>query len=126
MFLGNNQVEGIDYEETFTRVENMTTVRIFLDIAAKQDNEVHQMDVHKAFLHGDLNEEVYMKLPPDFRSDSYKRVCRLRKSLYGLRQVPRCWFSKLTMALRPFGFTQSRSDYSFFVSMKEDITLRVR
>lgn len=49
MFLGNNQVEGIDYEETFTRVENMTTVRIFLDIAAKQDNEVHQMDVHKSF-----------------------------------------------------------------------------
>lgn len=83
--LGNNQIKGIDYEETFAPIAKMTTVRIFLDIAAKQDYEVHQMDVHNAFLHGDLDEEVYMKLSPGFRSDSDTRVCRLRKSLYGLR-----------------------------------------
>lgn len=123
--LGNNQIEGIDYGETFAPVAKMTTVRIFLDIAAKQNYEVHQMDVHNAFLHGDLDEEVYIKLPPGFRSDSEKRVCRLRKSLYGLKQAPRCWFAKLTNALRAFGFLQSRSDYSLFVYNKNGNTLRV-
>lgn len=102
--LGNKQIEGIDYGETFAPVAKMTTVRIFLDVAAKQDYEVHQMDVHNAFLHGDLDEEVYMKLPPGFQSDSDNRVCRLRKSLYGLKQAPRCWFAKLTYALCAFGF----------------------
>ena len=125
VILGNHQVEGIDYGETFAPVAKMTTVRIFLDISAKQNYEVHQMDVHNVFLHGDLEEEVYMKLPPCFQSDSDNRVCRLQKSLYGLRQAPRCWFAKLTFALRAFGFTQSRSDYSFFVSTKESSTLRV-
>lgn len=86
--LGNNQIKGIDYSETFSPVAKMTTVRIFLDIAAKQDHEVHQMDVHNAFLHGDLEEEVYMKLLLGFHSDSKNRVCRLRKSLYGLCQAP--------------------------------------
>lgn len=120
--LGNNQVAGVDYGETFALVAKMSTVRIFLDIAAKQDYEVHQMDVHNAFLHGDLDEEVYMKLPPGFRSDSDKRVCRLRKSLYSLKQAPRCWFAKLAAALRTFGFTQARADYSLFVYSKNGVT----
>lgn len=123
--VGNNQVEGIDYGETFAPVAKMTTVRIFLDIAAKQDYEVHQMDVHNAFLHGDLDEEVYIKFPLGFCSDSDNRVCRLRKSLYGLKQAPRCWFAKLTKALRASGFVQSRSDYSLFVYNKNGNTLRV-
>lgn len=125
VFLGNNQIKGIDYGETFAPVAKMTTVRIFLDLAAKQDYEVHQMDVHNAFLHGDLEEEVYIKLPPGFRSDTDNRVCRLRKSLYGLKQAPRCWFSKLAMALRVFGFVQSKSDYSLFIYTKSGTTLRV-
>lgn len=88
---GNNQVKGIDYGENFAHVAMMTTVRIFLDIAAKQDYEVHQMDVHNTFLHGDLEEEVYIKLPPGFCADSDNRVCHLCKSLYVLQQAPRCW-----------------------------------
>lgn len=123
--LGNNQVEGIDYSETFAPVAKMTTVRVFLDLAAKQNYDVQQMDVHNAFLHGDLEEEVYMKLPPGFRGNNGNKVCRLRKSLYGLRQAPQCWFAKVTMALRVFGFTQSRSDYSFFVSTKNGAILRI-
>lgn len=123
--LGNHQEEGLDYEETFAPVAKMKTVCLFLDIAAKRNHEVHQMDVHNAFLHGDLQEEVYMKLPPGFRPDGETRVCRLQKSLYGLKQAPRCWFAKLAEALRAYGFTQTRSDYSLFVYTKNGVSLRI-
>ena len=67
------------------------------------------MDVHNAFLHGDLKEEVYMKFPPGFRSDDNTKVCRLRKSLYGLKQAPRCWFAKLESPMQDYGFQQDPS-----------------
>ncbi|XP_057521602.1 uncharacterized mitochondrial protein AtMg00810-like [Amaranthus tricolor] len=76
------------------------------------------MDVHNAFLHGDLNEEVYLKLPPGFECSDPSLVCRLRKSLYGLKHAPRCWFAKLVFALKEYGFLQSYSDYSLFTCTK--------
>ncbi|CAA7037673.1 unnamed protein product [Microthlaspi erraticum] len=112
--LGNRQEEGVDFKETFAMVINMTTVIIFLGVAAAKKWELHQMDVHNAFLHGDLEEEVYMKPPPGFKTNDPTLVCRLRKSLYGLKQAPRCWFAKLRDALKKFGFAQSYSDYSLF------------
>ena len=95
---GNHQVEGVDYSDTFALVAKMVTVRTFLAVAAAKDWELHQMDVHNAFLHGDLTEEVYMRVPPGFGKGRDGQVCR--KSLYGLRQAPRCWFAKLTESLR--------------------------
>ena len=73
------------------------------------------MDVHNAFLHGDLEEVVYMKLPPGFLPQQYGMVCKLNRSLYGLKHAPRCWFVKLSAALKHYGFQQSLSDYSLFV-----------
>lgn len=113
--LGNKQKEGVDYKETFAPVVKMTTVRMFLEVAAARNWELHQMDVNNAFLHGDLEEEVYMQMPPGFRNGEDKNsVCFLKKSLYGLKQAQRCWFVKLKGALTTYGFKESHGDYSVF------------
>ncbi|GJT43032.1 retrovirus-related pol polyprotein from transposon TNT 1-94 [Tanacetum coccineum] len=77
VILGNNQVEGIDYNETFAPVAKMVTVRTFLSVAAARNWELHQMDVHNAFLHVDLKEEVYMKLPQGLKSSRSGTACHL-------------------------------------------------
>lgn len=123
--LGNRQKAGCDYDETFAPVAKMTTVRSLLKIVATQDWEVHQMDVHNAFLHGDLEEEVYIKLPQGVNNSDPNKVCRLHKSLYGLKQAPRCWFEKLTKALVKAGFVQSLSDYSLFIYSRGTVEIRV-
>ncbi|GKA69167.1 retrovirus-related pol polyprotein from transposon TNT 1-94 [Tanacetum coccineum] len=125
VILGNHQVAGVDYSETFAPVAKMVTVRVFLAIAAAKQWELHQMDVHNAFLHGDLEEEVFMKLPPGLHKGQPGEACKLRKSLYGLRQAPRCWFSKLSSALKKYGFVQSYSDYSLFTLQQNGVQLNV-
>ncbi|KAA3452458.1 Retrovirus-related Pol polyprotein from transposon TNT 1-94 [Gossypium australe] len=114
VILGNNHIEGIDYSETFAPIAKMVIVRTFLSVATAKKLELHPMDVHNAFLHRDLEEEVYMKMPPGFVTQQAGKVCRLRKSLYGSRQTPRCWFAKLTTASKRYGFLQSQSNYSLF------------
>ncbi|KAL9227769.1 hypothetical protein vseg_003420 [Gypsophila vaccaria] len=83
------------------------------------------MDVHNAFLHRDLVEEVYMRLPPGFGHGLQGKVFRLRKSLYGLRQEPRCWYAKLAQALCSYGFSYSPSDHSLFIYRKGDIVINI-
>lgn len=117
---GNSQKEGDDFKETFAPVVKMNTVCFLLRLATIKGWEVHQMDVYNAFLHGDLEEEVYMRLPPWFTHSDPSKFCRLNKSIYGLRQAPRCWFSKLSSALIKFGFVQSYYDYSLFSYTKGD------
>ena len=107
---GSKQVEGEDYSETFAHVVKMTTIRSLLRLVASKNWEAFQMDVNNAFLHGNLDEEIYMLLPPGFRHTHPGKVCRLLKSLYGLKQAPRCWFKKLSDSLLRFGFVYSYDD----------------
>ncbi|CAM8934141.1 unnamed protein product [Rhodiola kirilowii] len=123
--LRNCQKESIDYTETFAPIAKTTSVHVFLSIAVVRGWELHQMDVHNAFLHGDLDEEVYMKPPPGLLNVPAGHVCRLKKSLYGLKQAPRNWFAKLSASLWAFGFHQSYADYSLFPYQICNTTLHV-
>ncbi|BFG20903.1 hypothetical protein CerSpe_071770 [Prunus speciosa] len=113
--LGNKQEYGLDYDETFAPVAKMTTVRTILALAASQSWPLRQMDVKNAFLHGDLKEDVYLKLPFGMPTSSPNDVCKLKRSLYGLKQAPRVWFEKFRSTLLSFSFTQSQYDSSLFL-----------
>jgi len=89
---GYAQTYGIDYEETYSLVAKMTTVRAIIAMEAAKGWSLHQMDVKNVFLHGDLEEEVYMEQRPGYVDQTHPNlVCRLKKALNGLKQAPRAW-----------------------------------
>ncbi|GJS25336.1 receptor-like serine/threonine-protein kinase SD1-8 [Tanacetum coccineum] len=88
---------------------------------ASDETFSHVLDVNNAFLYGDLSEEVYMTLPLGFDSSSHNQVCKLNKSLYGLKEAPRKWNAKLTTALVKHGFEQRKHDYSLYIKQSENM-----
>jgi Reverse transcriptase (RNA-dependent DNA polymerase) len=93
-----------------------TTIRVILSLALSSNWHLRQLDVQNAFLHGDLQEQVFMVQPPGFVDQTFpNHVCRLNKFLYGLKHAPRAWFQKLNTALLQLGFKSSSFDPSFFV-----------
>lgn len=98
-------------------------MRCLLTIAAKKGWSVHQLDVNNTFLHGDLDEEIYMEIPQGFVMKGETRVCKLKKSLYGLRQDSRNWYQKFTSALNSIGFKKCRVVHSLFIYNKNKVFL---
>ncbi|GKD03516.1 ribonuclease H-like domain-containing protein [Tanacetum coccineum] len=118
---GFNQKEGIDYEETFSPVIKIVTVRCLLNLIVLNGWPIFQFDVNNAFLYGDLVETIYMKLPEGYFPAGENKVCRLKKSLYGLKQALRQWNAKLTSALIENGFSQSKYDYFLYTKSDKDL-----
>lgn len=117
---GFTQTYGVDYSETFAPVAKLNTVRVLLSIAVNLDWPLQQLDVKNAFLNGDLEEEVYMDSPPGFEEKFGSKVCKLKKSLYGLKQSPRAWFEKFTQSVRKQGYLQGQTDHTLFFKFSPD------
>ena len=112
---GFSQKYGEDYDEVFAPVARSATFRILMSVAGVNKYHVKQFDIKTAFLNGDIEEEIYMRQPPGFEKGN--SVCKLRKSLYGLKQAARAWNKVYHEAVINFGFKQSEVDKCLY-SMK--------
>ncbi|RVW28583.1 Retrovirus-related Pol polyprotein from transposon RE1 [Vitis vinifera] len=109
-------VYGSDYGDTFSPVAKIASVRLLLSMAAMCSWPLYQLDIKNAFLHGDLAEEVYMEQPPGFVAQGeFGLVCRLRRSLYGLKQSPRAWFSRFSSVVQEFACFAVQQTIQFFI-----------
>ncbi|KAG7593481.1 Reverse transcriptase RNA-dependent DNA polymerase [Arabidopsis thaliana x Arabidopsis arenosa] len=117
---GYEQEEGVDFLETYSPVVRTATVRMVLHTAVSERWDIKQLDVKNAFLHGDLQETVYMRQPPGFEDpEKPDHVCLLHKAIYGLKQAPRAWFDKFSSYLVDFGFICSTGDPSLFIYQEQ-------
>ena len=123
---GFKQRYGLDYEDTFSPVVKSATIRLVLSLAVSRGWSLRQLDVKNAFLHGILEEEVYMRQPPGYQDKNLPHyVCKLEKALYGLKQAPRAWYSRLSVKLQQLGFKPSKGDTSLFIFKKAELTMYV-
>lgn len=112
---GYVQQQGIDYTEIFAPVARMDTVRMIVALAAQKGWTLYQLDVQSAFLHGELNEEVYVEQPKGYElENSPNKVYRLKKALYGLKQAPRAWFNRIEAHFISEGFENCYSEHTLF------------
>jgi len=113
---GYAQTYGIDCEETYNPIAKMITIRTIIVITIAKGWLLHQMDVKNVFLHGDLQEEVYMEQPPGYVDQTHPNlVYRLKKVLYSLKQAPRTWSDKIGQYLITSGFQTSNANFSLYV-----------
>ena len=119
-----SQQFGVDYDETFAPVAKFTSIRVILSIAAVLNLEIHQMDVKCAFLNGDLDKEIYMDVPEGVETSADEHFCRLRRSLYGLKQSPRCWYAKIDCVLiEEMHFTRLESDHAIYACKTNNLII---
>ena len=123
---GFKQRFGIGYDDTFSPVVKAATIRLVLSVTVSKGWSLRQLDVQNAFLHGVLEEEVFMRQPPGYENkNSPHFVCKLDKALYGLKQAPRAWYSRLNTQLQQLGFTPSKADTSLFFYQKGNVIIYV-
>eukprot|EP00253_Pinus_taeda_P032282 PITA_32282 len=117
---GYKQLYGRDYEETFAPVARMETVRAVLSIAAQNKWKVYQMDVKSTFLNGVLIEEVYIEQPLGYvKKGQEHKVCKLKKALYGMKQAPRAWYSRIDSYLQENGFEKCEGEPTVYIKKKD-------
>jgi histone deacetylase 1/2 len=123
---GFKQRYGIDYEDTFNPVVKSATIRLVLTIVVSRGQSLRQLDVKNAFLHGILEEEVYMKQPLSFEDPHTPHfMCKLDKALYGLKQAPRAWVARLSIKLHALGFVPFKACTSIFLYDMPGVTIYV-
>ena len=121
---GYSQRYGQDYDKTFSPVVRFESQRTVVALAVQHGLKLHQMDVTTAFLNGELQEEVYMAQPEGYAvKGKTDLVCRLKKSLYGLKQSPRCWNSALNSHLKNMGFVQATGDPCIYMATEGEMFL---
>ena len=112
---GYTQIYGCNYGDTFSPVAKIAFVRFFLSMTAMCHWPLYQLDIKNAFLHSELLEEVYMEQPLGFvAQEESGLVCKLHRSLYGLKQSPRAWFGRFSSVVQEFGMLRSEADHSVF------------
>ena len=116
---GFTQIEGVDYNETFSPVSKKDSFRIVMVLVAHYDLELHQLDVKTAFLNGDLHETIFMAQPEGFVVKGKEHMgCRLKKSIYGLKQASRQWYLKFDDVIKNFGFIENLKDNCIYIKTK--------
>ena len=119
---GLAQRYGQDYDEAFCPVVRFELVRTVIALAAKNGLKLHQMDIKTSFINGDIKESMYIKQPEGYAiKGKEKLVCKLKKSLYGLKQWPRCWNEALDKHLKKMGFEQANSDPCVYTASGEEL-----
>ena len=123
---GFTQIQGIDYMETFSHVVKTNSIKVLLALATQYDFEIHQLDVKTAFLNGYIEEDIYMTIPEGFSLPSKSNlVCKLCKSLYGLKQSSRAWYQRLDQYLIFHNFHRLEFDASIYIQRKVDNTFLI-
>ena len=123
---GFSQIKGIDYNETFAPTPNVASIRMLMQVAAQYDLILHQCDYKSAYLNAPIDEEIYMEQPEGFEvkgENGERLVCKLHKSLYGLKQSGRNWNNLLHSILVENGFIQSQSDNCVYTKFTENETI---
>jgi len=118
---GFTQVEGIDFDQTFTPVAKFSSLHTIFALAAKHNLEVHQMDIKAAYLNANLEEEIYMEAPPGFKIPE-GHVLKLKKGVYGTKQGGRVWYIEMSSTLTEMGYTCTEADHVIFMRPSPDIT----
>jgi len=116
------QKRGVDYHETFSPVVKFDSIRIILALAASRNIRLQQFDIKTVFFNGKLRETIYMKQPEGYE-DGTKNVCRLERSLYGLKQASKCWHERFTTFLKKFNLKPTTADPCVFIDHEEESTL---
>ena len=117
---GYKQEHGVDYTEVFAPVARHDTIRMVIALAAQNSWPIFQLDVKSAFLHGYLEEEVFIEYPSGYiRIEDEQKVYKLKKALYGLKPAPRAWYSRIEAYFRKVGFLKCPYEHSLFVKIGE-------